>query len=242
MPLNFEQTNSSQSTCLIQSLPLEERPYEKLERYGAKGLSDAELLAIVLRTGTKNESSLHTARRIIASNQRGLSGIQTLSELELRNIKGIGRVKSIQLKAIAEISTRLSKSYASTLFRVNSPHSVANIYMEEMRYLEREHIKVVFLDTKNAIIKDKDISVGTVNTSLVDPRDVFREALNFGAVHIILIHNHPSGDPTPSRDDIEVTKRVSEAGKIIGIELIDHLIIGDGKFISMKEIGLGNLH
>lgn len=226
----------------IQSLLSDEQPYEKLERYGAKVLTDAELLAIVLRSGTKQESSIQIARKIINSNHRGLSGIQILTDIELRSIRGIGRVKALQLKAIAEISTRMSKSYAVNFFKVNSPASVANIYMEEMRYLGREHIKVVFLDTKNAIIKDKDISVGTVNTSLIDPREVFREALNFAAVHIILLHNHPSGDPTPSRDDIEVTKRIVEAGKIIGIEVIDHIIIGDGKFVSLKEEGLGNIN
>lgn len=235
----YRQIDSKES---VQLLPQEEQPYEKLERYGAKVLSDAELLAIVLRCGTKKESSIQIARRIILSNHRGLSGLHILSDIELRSIQGIGRVKALQLKAIAEISNRMSKSYAVNFFRVNSPSSVANIYMEEMRYLEKEHIKVVFLDTKNAIIKDKDISIGTVNASLVDPREVFREALNFGAVHIILIHNHPSGDPSPSKDDIEVTKRIVDAGKIIGIELIDHIIIGDGKYLSLKEEGLGNIN
>lgn len=226
----------------MKNIPLEEQPYEKIERLGPKSLSDAELLAIVLRTGTKNASSIYTARELLALNNRGLGGIQVLSTKELQHVKGIGRVKSLQLKAIAEISNRISKSYAITRFKVTSPTSAANIFMEEMRYLTKEHIKVLFLDTKNGIIKDNDISVGTVNTSLVDPRDVFKEALAYGAVNIILIHNHPSGDPTPSKDDIEVTKRVFEAGRVIGIELLDHIIIGDGNFVSLKEKGLGNLH
>jgi DNA repair protein RadC len=226
----------------MNNLPLEEQPYEKIERLGPKALTDAELLAIVIRTGAKDEPSIYTARKLLALNNRGLGGIQVLSSKELRSVKGIGRVKSIQLKAIAEISTRLSKSYAVQRFKISSPHSVANIFMEEMRYLSKEHIKVLFLDTKNGIITDKDISVGTVNTSLVDPREVFKEALEFAAVNIILLHNHPSGDPTPSHDDIEVTKRVYEAGKVIGIELLDHIIIGDGNFVSLKEKGLGYLH
>jgi DNA repair protein RadC len=219
----------------------EEQPYEKIERLGPKSLSDAELLAIVIRTGAKDEPSIYTARKVLALNSRGLGGIQVLSSKELQNVKGIGRVKSIQLKAIAEISNRLSKSYAVQRFKVSSPQSVANIFMEEMRYLAREHIKVLLLDTKNGIIKDSEISVGTVNASLVDPREVFKEALEYGAVNIILIHNHPSGDPTPSMDDIEVTKRVYEAGRVIGIELLDHIIIGDGEFISLKEKKLGHL-
>lgn len=221
---------------------VEEQPYEKIERLGAKALSDAELLAIVIRTGVKDEPSIYTAKKLLAINNRGLGGIQVLSYKELRNIKGIGRVKSIQLKAIAEISNRLSKSYAIQRFKVTSPSSIANIFMEEMRYLKREHIKVVFLDTKNGIISDKDISVGTVNTSLVDPREVYTDALEVGAVNIILLHNHPSGDPEPSLDDIEVTKRVFEAGRVIGIELLDHIIIGDGDYTSLKEKGLGHLH
>ncbi len=226
----------------MRQLPTSEQPYEKIERLGAKALTDAELLAIILRTGAKDEPSILMARKLLALDKRGLGGIQVLSTKELRNIKGIGKVKSIQLKAIAEISNRLSKSYAISRFKVTSPRSVANIFMEEMRYLNKEHIKVLFLDTKNGIIADKDISVGTVNASLVDPRDVFLEALKYQAVNIILLHNHPSGDPAPSQDDVEVTKRVYEASKVIGIELLDHIIIGDGTFVSMKEKGLAHLH
>ncbi len=225
----------------MRNIPKEDQPYEKIERFGPKSLTDAELLAIVLRTGTRQESSLQTARRLLSLNHRGLGGIQVLSARELQNIHGIGKVKSIQLKAIGEISNRISKSYAISRFRVTSPKSVADIFMEEMRYLDREHIKVLFLDTKNGIIKDRDISIGTVNTSLVEPREVFKEALEYGAVNIIIIHNHPSGDPLPSDDDVEVTKRLVEAGKLLGVELLDHIIIGDGRFTSLKERGLAGL-
>jgi len=222
-------------------VPNQEQPYEKIERLGPKSLTDAELLAIILRTGSKNEPSIDTARKLLSLDHRGLGGIHVLTTKEMRNIKGIGKVKSIQLKAVAEISTRLSRAYAVSRFRITSPKSIANIFMEEMRYHRKEHIKVVFLDTKNGIIMDKDISVGTVNASLVDPRDVFLEALKYEAVNIILLHNHPSGDPEPSVDDIEVTKRVFNAGKVVGIELLDHIIIGDGVFTSMKEEGLAGL-
>lgn len=218
-------------------LPKEEQPYEKIERLGPKALTDAELLAIILRTGSKDNPSLSAARKLLSMDSRGLPGIHVLTPKELTSIKGIGKVKSYQLKAVSEISKRLSKSYAISRFRITSPASVANIFMEEMRYLNKEHIKVVFMDTKNGIISDKDISIGTVNASLVDPRDVFIEALKVEAVQIIIMHNHPSGDPEPSEDDIDVTNRLLEASKLIGIELLDHIIIGDGTFVSLKERG-----
>lgn len=221
----------------MNQLPKSELPYEKIERLGPKALTDAELLAIVLRTGAKDNPSIAAARQLLSMDGRGLSGIHVLTPKELSSIKGIGKVKSLQLKAIAEISKRLSKSYAVAKFRITSPSSVANIFMEDMRYLTKEHIKVVLLDTKNGIITDKDISIGTVNASLVDPRDVFIEALKVEAVNIIVLHNHPSGDPEPSGDDIEVTHRLFEASKVIGIELLDHIIIGDGTFVSLKERG-----
>ncbi len=221
----------------MNQLPKNELPYEKIERLGPKALTDAELLAIVLRTGAKDNPSIAAARQLLSMDGRGLSGIHVLTPKELASIKGIGKVKSLQLKAIAEISKRLSKSYAVAKFRITSPSSVANIFMEDMRYLTKEHIKVVLLDTKNGIITDKDISIGTVNASLVDPRDVFIEALKVEAVNIIVLHNHPSGDPEPSHDDIEVTQRLFEASKVIGIELLDHIIIGDGTFVSLKERG-----
>ncbi len=221
----------------MNQLPKNEMPYEKIERLGPKALTDAELLAIVLRTGSKDNPSIIAARQLLSLDSRGLSSIHVLTPKELTSIKGIGKVKSLQLKAIAEISKRLSKSYAIAKFRITSPSSVANIFMEDMRYLNKEHIKVVLLDTKNGIITDKDISIGTVNASLVDPRDVFIEALKVEAVNIIVLHNHPSGDPEPSQEDIEVTRRLSEASKLIGIELLDHIIIGDGTFVSLKERG-----
>lgn len=222
----------------IKELPKLERPYEKLERYGANILTDAELLAIVLRTGTRNKTSIATARQVLSLHKRGLGGIHVLTTKELQQVDGVGRVKSIQLKALAEISSRMAKSNAISNYRITSPKSVANIYMEEMRYLEKEKILAVFLDNKNGIIGDRTISLGTVNASLVDPREVFKEALEFKAVNIILLHNHPSGDPTPSPDDCDVTKRIIKAGKVIGIELIDHIVIGDGKYCSLKEQSL----
>jgi len=222
----------------VKEMPLTERPYEKLEKFGPSVLSDAELLAIIIRSGTKNARSIDLAQHVLSLNTRGLAGIHQLSLKELQKVPGIGRVKAIQIKAIAELSTRISKNHALNKIQINSPGSIASIYMEEMRHLQQEHLKIVLLDTKNNIISDKTISIGTVNASLINPREVFIHALKNGAVNVILLHNHPSGDPTPSREDISVTKRMVEASNIIGIELLDHIIIGDGYYTSLKEKGV----
>ena len=186
----------------IKELPAEERPYERLEMYGAQILSDSELLAIIIKTGSKNQRSIDLAQKILSLDKNGIAGIHNLSLKELQTIQGIGRVKAIQIKAIAELSTRISKGKALEKISINSPSSIANIYMEEMRYLDREHLKVVLLDTKNNIIMDRNLSIGTVNASLINPREVFIHALKNFAVQIIIIHNHPSGDPSPSKEDI----------------------------------------
>jgi DNA repair protein RadC len=222
----------------VKELPESERPYEKLERFGAHVLSDAELLAIIIRSGSRKDRSIDLAHKVLNINQKGLIGIYQLSLKELQTISGIGRVKAIQMKAIAELSKRISKTHAMTTMQVNSPSSVANIYMEEMRHLQQEHLKLVLLDTKNKIILEHYISIGTVNCSLINPREVLIYALKNQAVNIILLHNHPSGDPTPSKEDLLVTKRIVEASDIIGIKLLDHIVIGDGRFVSLKEQGI----
>lgn len=220
---------------VIKNLYEKERPYEKLEQKGARYLTDAELLAIILKTGTKSMGSVQLAHHILCLSERGISGIHTLSLENLKEIKGIGRVKAIQLKALAEISARIAKGSALLKFKVDSPERVADIYMEEMRYYPVEHFKVVYLDTKNHIIYDEDLTIGTVNMSLIHPREVFIKSLHHNAVSIILLHNHPSGDPSPSDDDIQVTARIARAGELLGIHVIDHLIIGDGRFYSFKQ-------
>ncbi|MBC7958324.1 MAG: DNA repair protein RadC [Vallitaleaceae bacterium] len=222
----------------VKELPTSERPYEKLEKYGATILSDAELLAIIIKSGTQKERSIDLAHRVLTLNKRGLAGIHQTSLNELESISGIGRVKAIQIKAIAELSTRIAKTNALQKVQISSPGSVANIYMEEMRHLQQEHLKIVLLDTKNNIMSDHTLSVGTVNASLINPREVFIHALKNLAVHMIILHNHPSGDPTPSKEDISITKRIIEASDIIGIKLLDHIIIGDGNYISLKERGI----
>lgn len=222
---------------MIKDMPISERPYEKLEQKGAKALSDSELLAIIIKSGTKEEKATDIAMRILGDDVSGILGIHRKTLKELRNIKGIGRVKAIQIKAVAELSTRMSKAKNKALMNIHSPASVASVYMEDMRHLDREHMKIIALDTKNNILDDHTLSVGTVNASLVHPREVFLYALKQDAVSIILIHNHPSGNAEPSREDILVTKRILEAGAIIGIYLLDHIIIGDGSYTSLKELG-----
>lgn len=227
-------------TLTIKELPYTERPYEKLELYGSSVLTDAELLAIIIRNGTVKERSTDLAMRVLAKHSTGLIGLHHLTLEELKEISGIGRVKAIQLKALAEISKRIAKSSYREKVHASSPSSVAAMYMEQMRYLKREHMMVVLLDTKYNIIEDHTLSIGTVNASLVNPREVFIHALKREAVNILLIHNHPSGNPEPSPDDIAITERVEQAGEIVGVKLIDHIVIGDGIYVSLKEQGYIN--
>lgn len=221
----------------IKELPVMERPYEKLEAYGPGFLSDAELLAIIIKSGSRYEKSTDLAVRLINAHPSGLLGLHHLSLDQLKKIHGIGRVKAIQLKALAELSKRLSKASYSMELNASSPGSVANYYMEDMRHLGREHLKVVLLDTKHQLIGDFILSIGTVNSSLIHPREVLIHALKRDAVTFIMLHNHPSGNPSPSPEDIAVTNRIKEAGDIVGVRLLDHIIIGDGRYVSLKEQG-----
>lgn len=221
----------------IKEIPYDERPYEKLETLGPSALSNAELLAIIIKTGSKEEKVTDLTTRLLASTENGLLDLYSKTIKDLMSIKGIGRVKAIQLKAVAEISKRMSKETYKRQLNINSPQSVANLYMEDMRHLSKEHMMMVLLDTKNSVIKEELVSIGTVNASLIHPREVFIYALKGHAVSFILIHNHPSGNPTPSPEDIAVTKRIKEASEIMGINILDHIIIGDGHYISLKEQG-----
>lgn len=225
----------------MKDMPLCERPYEKLEQYGPEMLSNAELLAVVIRTGNKNETSVALAQRILTLSEPegGIAFLHDLSLEELRATKGIGRVKALQIKAVLEMSKRLSAALImSNRIAVKSPDDVGRLLMEEMRYLKKEVFKVILLNTKNHIIKSSNVSVGCLNSSIVHPREVFSEAVKAGCSGILLAHNHPSGDPEPSREDVETTQRLVNAGNILGIKVLDHIIIGDGKYISFKEQGL----
>ncbi len=220
----------------IKELPLSERPYEKLEIYGPEKLSNAELIAIIIKNGTKDESSVHIAQRVLSlekTNRKNLKFLQEISVNELMKIKGIGKVKALQIKAISEIAKRISSPMDITNIQINSPRDVANLLMDEMKYYKRECVKAILLNVKNIVIKIVDICYGGTNSAILRPKDVLHEAIKIEAPKIILVHNHPSGDPTPSNQDKEFTENLIKASKIMGIELLDHIIIGDQSFRSI---------
>lgn len=218
----------------IKDLPVDERPREKLYRYGAKSLSNSELLAIIIRTGSRNTSALEASRNLLSLDKMGLAFISQCSIEQLSKVEGIGKCKASQILASIELGRRisLSNNYA---IKINSPLDVSNVLMEELKYLEKEYFKIIMLNTKNVIISIEDISVGSLNSSIVHPREVFKEAIKRSSASIILVHNHPSGDPTPSKEDINITKRLIECGEILGIKVLDHIIFGYNKYTSLKE-------
>ena len=223
----------------MKDIPNAERPYEKCLKQGAEALSDAELLAVLLRTGTKGENVLALAKRLLYEDGgAGLLGIHQFSFQSLMKVKGIGKVKAVQILCLSELAKRLSKASVEPRLRFSSSQSVAEYYMEDLRHRNQEVMKLLLLNSKAELIDETNISKGTVNASLVTPRELFVEALKKEAVSMILLHNHPSGDPTPSRDDILTTKRISECGLLIGIELLDHIIIGNNCYVSFQEENL----
>ena len=221
----------------IIDLPSNERPREKLIRYGAGELSNSELLAVVLRCGTKSENIINLCNRLLKETG-GLNGLLDFSVKEFMEINGIGEAKAAQLLSIAELSKRFKSFKSGDTIKIKSPKDAVDFLMEEMRYLREEHLKVIMLNTKNIVISVKDVSIGSLNSSIVHPREVFLDAIKKSSASIIICHNHPSGDPSPSKEDIEITKRLIECGKLLGIEILDHLIIGNGIYISLKEKGI----
>lgn len=221
----------------MKELPLSERPYEKLELYGAEVLTNSELLAIIIKTGTKDETSVMLAQKILnlelGNESQDLRFLQDISIEKLMTIKGIGKVKAIQIKAIGELTKRLSKPINNMKIKVKSPGDIANLFMQELRYEKKEIMKLIILNSKNVIQKMVNISLGATNSASVEPKEILLEAIKGQANRIILIHNHPSGDPTPSKADYMVTDRIYECADIMGIELLDHIVIGDGKFESI---------
>ena len=224
---------------LMKSIPEMDRPYEKCIQKGASVLSDTELLAVLLRSGTQGESALQLAQHILYDNeQAGILGIHQLTPEQLMKIKGIGKVKAVQILCISELAKRLSKASARELLCFNNPASIADYYMEDLRHEKQENMKLLMLNSKSRLIGESDISKGTVNASIITPRELFIEALHKQAVAIVIMHNHPSGDPTPSEEDILSTSRIKKAGILIGIELLDHIIIGNNCYISFREEGI----
>lgn len=221
----------------IKSIPVDDRPQEKLLKYGANTLSNSELLAIILRTGTKEENVIMLSQRILQEDGKGLRNLAEGTIEKFKSYKGISDVKAAKLIAVAEISKRMSAIKIEKI-KISSPGDAAMVLMEEMRYYQKEYFKIILLDTKNNIKKISQISIGSLNSSIVHPREVFHEAVLNLSSSIILIHNHPSGECQPSHEDIVLTNRLDECGKILGIKILDHIIIGDGIFFSFKEEGL----
>jgi len=222
----------------IKKLPESERPYEKCKKYGPVSLSDAELLSVIIRSGTKGRKALDLADDILSNMEGNLLNLYALSAAEMAKIPGIGEIKAIQLKCLTEISERLSAYKYKRAISLDSAASIANYFMERMRHLQKEVLEIVLFDTKFNILAERTITIGTVNASLISPREIFIEALKEKAVFIVLLHNHPSGDPTPSIEDREITERINLCGKLMEIHLADHIIIGDNTYFSFKEEGL----
>lgn len=216
-------------------------PYEKFIKLGPEALTEKELLAIILRTGTQNYSATELADMILSyqtGRYEGLNALHHLTIKDLMSIPGIGEVKAVKLKCISELAKRMAKEKAEKALRFNKPSTVAEYFMEELRHQEKENILLLSLDNKMQLIEKYVLSVGTVNASLLSSREVFVQALKDRASNVMLLHNHPSGDPVPSEQDILITNKIKEAGLLLDIPLIDHIIIGSGCYISLKEHGL----
>lgn len=223
------------SHIAVKNLPESERPYERFRNLGPKALSDAELLAIILKTGTRNLTSMELARELLSRCQGNLLNLYELSYEQLLEIRGIGKVKAIQLKAVAELSRRIARTDRGYRLSLGSPASIADYYMEEMRHRRKEVFVGAFFDAKCKFLGDSVIATGSVSQAFVSPMELFRKALMRSAVMIVILHNHPSGDPAPSEEDIQLTRRVEKGAQLLGLTLADHIVIGDNRYYSFRE-------
>lgn len=225
----------------MKEMPVCERPYEKCEQCGVGSLSDAELLAVIIRTGRKGERATELALRVLDSiPDKKIGGLFQMTLSQLESIHGIGRVKAIQLSCLTEITKRMMSSAVSgQQLLCTEPEKVAVYFMPRMKFLEYEQVRLLILNGRNALVRDLEVSNGSFNSAVASPREIFYNAIKHGAVSIIVLHNHPSGDPSPSHEDILITKRLADTGKMVGIPLLDHIIIGDNCYISMKASGYG---
>ncbi len=222
----------------IKDLPESERPRERLARWGGEALSTAELLAVILRTGAEGKSALDLAHELLSHFGGDLRKLFTASISELCQVRGIGLAKAAQLKACFELGKRVSAFSPEIKPVVRSAADAARLFLSEFRHLSQEHFACLFLDARNKVISKRTIFVGSLDASLVHPREIFRAAVRESAAKIILVHNHPSGDPSPSHEDLAITRQLVEAGKLMGIEVLDHIIIGGDQFVSLRERGL----
>lgn len=222
----------------INDIPKNERPIERILKYGAEDLSNAELLAVLLRSGTRGENIISLSSRLLHE-VGGLDGLLHINLEEIKKLKGIKDVKGCQILAMMELFKRFRtlKSQKND-FKISCPDDISTLLINEMSNLHQEVLKLILLNTKNIVIGVKDIFKGSLDTSIVHPREIFREAVQRGSANIIICHNHPSGDPTPSREDINITLRIKECGDLMGIKLLDHIIIGNNTYISLKEKGI----
>lgn len=232
-----ELTLAVRYTVTIHELPQDERPRERLVKHGASVCSAAELLAIQLRTGSQERSALGLGELLLKEFD-GLKGVANATIEQLSALKGVGEVKAVQIAAAVELGKRLAVLSDEERPAIRCPQDVANLLMPELRDAKKETLKSLLLDTKNRVQKVMTVSVGILDSSLVHPREVFKDAIVASAAALIVAHNHPSGDPTPSAEDKRITQRLAEAGQLIGIELLDHIVIGDNRWVSLKERGL----
>jgi DNA repair protein RadC len=227
----------AEGRSLIEALPAEDRPRERLLRLGVRALSGVELLAVLIGTGSHGASAVEIAGELL----KRFGSLRAVAEAEpvvLARVPGVGAVKALRLKAAAEFGRRIVSHTPEAMPVVRTPEDVSQLVMDEMRTLDREHFRVVLLNSKNRVLSVETISVGTLNASIVHPREGLKPAIMKSAAAIILVHNHPTGVPTPSQEDIAITRRFVKAGEIVGIDVLDHVIIGNGQFQSLKELGV----
>ena len=228
---------TEKDAATIKDMPEQERPRERLLRFGPQSLSTADLLAIILRTGTAKASAIRLAEKLLAD-FGSLKGVATADPEEMSRVPGLGQAKVAQICAAMELGKRLAAFMEDSKPTIRGPEDVAQLLMPELRHEPKEHFKALYLDVKSRVLRARTVFVGTLDGSTVHPREVFREAISLAAASVIAAHNHPSGDPTPSPEDIAITHRLLAAGQVIGIDLVDHVIIGDGRWVSLKERGM----
>ncbi len=224
-----------QTFIRMKELPDSEKPYEKFLESGAEALSDAELLAVIIRSGTQGKTSIEVAQDFLARGSRNLLNLYELSFEEMKRIHGIGQVKAIQLKCAAELSRRIAKTRYQDKLSMNHPQTIADYYMERMRHEKQERLLALFFDSKCCLLSDETMSIGSITATFVSPREIFLAALRCNAVQIIVLHNHPSGNANPSPEDDTVTERMKACGELLGIPLMDHIILGDQSYYSYRE-------
>lgn len=222
----------------IKGLPKEERPREKLLFSGKEALSTAELLAILLRSGTRQQSAIELAQEILALDENGILFLENCSPEELAKVKGIGTAKACQILAAVELGKRVATHPKKIKAEIANPDDIVQLFMEKMRYYKKEHFNVLLINAKGQLVEETEVSIGDLCSTLIHPREVFCQAIKRSAASVVFVHNHPSGDPSPSQQDIETTTRLVEAAEILGIRVLDHIIIGDNRYTSLKSEGL----